>query len=217
VLFNGLPFAVEYTGSTDVICFYLKPAGDAIYARAQRDNFAIEYVALVLSGLSLERLTKVECIGRRHYLWGMTHATSRALTDQVSFRSRVYGPWSQKLDEDARQSVTARSGVYFNAVVFAPAQTDAGRSVLEVLGGVYFDAVVADTSTDAGLSNEEILSGDYVEVMIVVDIPTELGANETGLSDAAVRSGAYVEIMVPVTPPGDGGTAAISALSGVYA
>lgn len=46
VAFNGIAnFQAVVDGVSDVVCYYLRPGQNLIFARAQRDNFGIEYVA----------------------------------------------------------------------------------------------------------------------------------------------------------------------------
>lgn len=224
---SGVPTAYTFTGRspvlfyngilesdtalTDLMVFYIKAAGDKIYVRRQRDNFAIEYILNGTLKTTLRALQKTDAIRvngvNRQYLWGI-NTEGR----QVLYISEGYPPFPQFAVDSPLLSVTLDSGIYFPTVIPLFAAGDSMTNTVGFASGEYISQTVEKTvaaeqmAADLGLD-----SGSYALVVVNSNAPGDAGS-----VSVAFDTGDYLVVAIPTNSPGDAGRVDVGFDSGLY-
>jgi hypothetical protein len=222
---SGVPQAIEFPGRSplffqnwtingeisggeaDLVIYYIKEGEGKIYARAQRDAFADEYVAVATPVMPLW-LTEVfrSPEGERVWIEGMT-----ACHNLGRWESGLYNPPTPPMGDIAGATIEA-AWSYDYPTVELPLGGDGGAAGLEDVTGVYAfsptatirDATVED---ETGVTSPEI-EAEYLYVMVDAGIEQDVSsasiyieadamavAQDTGTNDQTATSiqisGAY--------------------------
>ena len=197
----------------ETVVFYLKPAGDTLYCRMERELFSIERIFAAGLSPKLERLTKIDRIGNRMFIWGLTKSTTgRPGTKCAALRSVEYPPFPILTPPDLFASRAGFSGSHLPMVVSAGLVGTDPLASAATFSGVYFDCIclVPAFSADT-LASAATFGGTYVQIMETADVT---GVPDT-LGSAVTFYGVYEEIMRPVGPETDAVISAAS-FSGSY-
>lgn len=155
---NWLVYFDENKGGDDLVCYYLNPVRrNVLYARFERDNFAIEriihpdlpvYIDYIVNSFVENRFTQV-----------LLARTSGG--ESATFTSPIYGVHA---DDKAKLSARIISGVYalVTKPLDAPVSDDKATFTASIVGGGMTELKVGSTVTDdkATLS-AEIIAGAY--------------------------------------------------------
>ena len=180
---------------TDVVCYYIREG--LLYARFQRDVFAVEYLIADVSGTygELTRLTKTDRNVPEgaplpagspivHYLFARAGGEGLVM---IMLRAGPYDPFPIRESDTASMGASAGSGLY---------------QIVAVEGGLYDDA--ASIGASAG-------TGSYDS--IVVDAPP---AEDDAMIAASPGTGSYDLVVVVIPPETDVPVIAASPASGDY-
>lgn len=211
LFYNGV--SIIDTSVTDAVCLYIKPAGDKIFARFQRDNFGIEYTvnATLAPGAVIQELRKTDRrnIGGVNYqtLWGLA-ADGR----QLYFRTAAYPPLPQYPVDKLTDDVSLSSGAHGLIVFPNNAPTDKVLTDGTFFSGVFLAVVIySPTATDKITEDTTFTSGSYPLVVITAAAPTDKLTEDTTLN-----SGAYDLRIIPTNSPTDKVTIDTALSSGTY-
>lgn len=211
LFYNGV--SIIDTSVTDAVCLYIKPAGDKIYARFQRDNFGIEYIvnATLAPGAIIQELRKTDRrnIGGVNYqtLWGLA-ADGR----QLYFRTAAYPPLPQYPVDKLTDDVSLFSGAHGLIVFPNNAPPDKVLTDGTFFSGVYLAVVVyGPTMTDKITEDTTFQSGAYALVVIPATAPTDKAT-----TDVTLASGVYALRIIPTNSPTDKVTIDTALSSGTY-
>jgi len=204
--------AVHEPIEQEVAVFYLKPAGDKLFCRHERESFTIEHeIATGLSPL-VNRLTKLDFDASllRLIIWGLSKSTGRPGTYQVLLRSKEYESFPTFVSEDGMDMAFSLSGSH-QPLVEATSGSDATVDFDVDLSGVYSSVVISDSEVDASTLNAIFsLAGEYVQLV-----------EATSDSDATLDfdvdlSGTYTDVVTDAGTESDAMTMGFG-LSGSYA
>lgn len=197
---------IYYSGESDVVCFYLKDDARTVFARIQRDNFAVEYTVNVLH-CTLQSLTEARSASQRVILTGRTIGNR-----SVTLTSRLYPPFPAEASDNGQATIALVAGSHIQVIFSAPAQADAGSGTVTLLNGAYELTVQqADAGQDAAAGATTLAEGIYGQLIETIDAGQDAGAMETG-----IQSGEYVERVEPADGGDDAGTGTTTMTGGSY-
>jgi len=164
-----------YSGESDVVCFYLKDDGRTLFARMQRDNFAVEYEVNALH-CTLASLTEARSASQRVILTGKTIGNR-----DVTLTSRLYPPFPALASDTGEATVALVSGSYVQAVFTVPATVDEAEGTATLFGGAYTLALEQAAAADAGEGTTALPEGDYYQQIFGADAGLDAGEVAAGL------------------------------------
>jgi len=197
-IFNGISPQLFYNGivvasttNADVVCFYIKAAGDAIYARFQRDNFAIEYTLNSIAAIELVALLKVD----RLHKDGSDYCFLFALDSfgrQVVFKSLPFPAFPLVILEPAYLTIGFQGGTTNALVLIAVMPTEKSTAATAFGSGVYFAAVIsASQPVEKTTGTLSFSAGVYTLTVLAVNQGADKGSQV-----ATFSAGNYVQQIV---------------------
>ena len=197
-IFNGISPQLFYNGivianttNADVVCFYIKAAGDAIYARFQRDNFAIEYTLNSIATIELAALLKADRLHKNGSDYCFLFALDTA-GRQVVLKSLPFPAFPLVLLEPAYLTIGFQGGTTNALVLIAVMPTEKSTGALGFGSGVYFAAVISASQPVEKTSGSLTFSaGAYTLTVMAVN----QGADK-GSQSATFSAGNYVQQIV---------------------
>jgi len=172
-------------GEADLIVYYLKAGEGKIYARAQRDSFAIEYIACASPVMPLW-LTRVRtnAAGDRIWVEGMTacHNLGRWVSD-------LYIPPIPPIRDTAGGTISPL-WVYVNPTRELQVSGDTASGGVASISGIYaFGATIRDRSTSEDTSASVEMLGSYLNVQVDSEEIEDETLSITEITGEAVQNG----------------------------
>lgn len=211
LFYNGL--LISDTGITDLVCFYIKSTGTAIYARVQRENFGVEHTFNGTLNTTLRELRKTDRVRIDGLNYQVLWAVS-TIGQQVFYLSPPYTPIPQYAADAGTLDVCFCTAELFAPIVTSTA-TEFGTLDITVnaTGSSYFSTIVTTFAPgDLSTLDVKFSSGVYGLIIVVTQAP---GDFET--LDVAFSSGAYTLTAVPSDAPDDFSTLDVKFSSGAMA
>jgi hypothetical protein len=180
---------------TDVVCYYLVEGDDRVWARFARENFSTAYVVATGMSVAPHRLTKVDRVGERIYLWAMSrpwtpagfpegHAR-RGEVRQMVIKSRVPDKLFSPVFRDSGSIMAALlSGSYSRdqidsaqmtgGFLFGSAEPYVFHDIAEMTGGFEIGELVQTVIPISDTTEEVSLTGGFLEgELITMDSEAE--------------------------------------------
>lgn len=194
-----------YSAESDVVCFYLKDDGRTIYARMQRDDFAVEYTMNLLH-CDLQSLEEVIADSQRVKMFCRTTG-GRAVT----LTSRLYPPFPATGRDAGYLSATLVSGGHIQAVFPVQAEADLASGAITLFGGAYTLAIAATAAAESAEHETGFPEGDYFQQVFGADAGQDAGAVEAG-----IYGGAYYNRVEHADAGTDGAQSSAALNGGAY-
>lgn len=198
---------------TDLVCFYTR--GGALYARFQRDNWAVEYLlANAGLGAGIDHLTKTDRVLYLGANYQYLYAVSSDPTPlRILLQSAPYPPWPVFGADAATLGVVPAGGLYFLVTIPAPPAADLGGTLGVIPGGgLYHDnTVLTGPYADAGMLGVIPAGGAYILVAVLTGPYAD--ASTLGVIHGG---GSYNLVAVLTGPYPDAGTLGVTPGGGAY-
>lgn len=188
VFFDGV--LVHDTPLTDVVCLYIKAAGDTIYARIQRNDFDTEYtlnadIKTVLS--KLQKVDRLHALGRD---WLALYAIDTKHRPCV-YTSEAYPPWPVPIETKDKITLDVEELFCDQMVLFASVQ-EAGVQSIGAEPISYDDSLQRCWApNEKGV--QSVAPEELLYVLMLVTSPT---LTEKGQSTVAIDDLTYLIIVV---------------------
>ena len=189
VFFDGV--LVHDTPLTDVVCLYIKAAGDTIFGRLQRNDFDTEYtlnadIKTVLS--KLQKVDRLHALGRD---WLALYAKDTVGRPCV-YTSEAYPPWPTHTETNDRSSMTIAGIVLDYQTLTSWIPPEAGRATMTVAGIICDNAIIIVwPPNQAGKS--ALAPAEIVYTVIVVNC---IPGQEKGVSNLGIVEVVYAIVVV---------------------
>lgn len=198
------------TGATDLMAFYIKPAGTKIFARVQRENFATEHELNGELNVTLAYLVKTEAVN----IEGAWHQMIWARTTDgrdVVYQSRAYPPPYVYASDRMSLAVSLSGGVLFAPIVNESA-SDSMSVAVSLASGDAFNTINRQFAPGDRISHRvDLQSGTYSLTVVT-------GATQTDRLSVGpeLRSGTYSDVIIDSGEQTDSISLAVELKGGVY-
>ena len=181
-----------YHGESDVVCIYLKEDGRTLFARLQRDSFAVEYTLNTLHA-TLGTLEETASLAtHRQVIYGRTIGGR-----VISLVSREYPPWPALAQDTADHATDVEDSEHQLAVIVV-SDSEGGTLEQGIEAGSYFLAVIQQSADDAGFSGSDVEDSEYRLVIVQSE------QADAGNLASDVEPGSYTLIVVPTSAEDSG-------------
>lgn len=210
LFYNGI--LQPNTSVTDLMAFYLKPAGTKIFARVQRENFGTEHELNGDLNVTLERLLKTEAVNIEGAWYQLIWAET---TDgrKVVYQSRAYPPPYEQAIDRLSLGVSMEGGYLFAPIV-SRSVADSASFTVSMFGGTAFSTVNRNFAPGDSISLAvNLRQGTYA---LVIVSPGSAPSDKMSLTPE-LKSGTYTDVSVIAGTQNDKISLSVGLQGGAYA
>jgi len=209
VFYNGV--LLHDTPICDVVCLYLKAAGDTIYARIQRNDFDTEYELNLDLKTTLSRLCKMDAIQALGQWWLALYAIDTKHRPCV-YTSEAYPPWPAEIETKDKITLDVEELFYDQMVLFASVQ-EAGVQSIGAEPISYDDSIMTCWTPDQkgvqSVAPQEII---YTLMIVFLTLPVEK-STQTVTAEAIL----YAVIVITTSLPAEKSSQTVGIEEIIYA